>query len=89
VRHAQQIVAELMSSLDVTVWSGAHDLASLYTYLLTELISARVRPDTDRLRAAGTIVADLRGAWFTAGQELAGVGGPVDRVPVTSGAWVS
>jgi flagellar protein FliS len=89
VRHAQQIVAELMSSLDVTVWSGAHDLASIYGYLIIEFIAAHRRPDAARLRATGVIVADLRSAWFTAAQKLAQAGTPADRVPVTSGAWVS
>ncbi len=89
LRHAQRIVAELMTSLDTSAWSGAEDLASLYGYLLRELISANAEPDAIRLRAAGRIVADLRSSWFAAGQELAETAAPAPRVAVVSGAWVS
>ncbi len=35
--HAQDIVAELLSSLDVDAWEGGPGLASLYRWLLREL----------------------------------------------------
>ena len=41
--HAQEIVAELMVSLDSrTRWDGGEQLMSIYRYLLTELIGASV-----------------------------------------------
>jgi flagellar protein FliS len=68
--HAQQIVAELLGSLNTEAWPGAHDLASLYSYLLRELIEAVVSPHLGRLEAAGKIVCDLRSSWQEAEVQL-------------------
>jgi flagellar secretion chaperone FliS len=68
--HGQQIVTELLTSLDRTVWTGAEDLADLYRYLLMGLIEARTAPDARRLRALGVIVGDLRSAWSQAATAL-------------------
>ena len=43
--HAQDIVAELRSSLKVDVWSGAAALGSLYDWLLNQLMLANTRRD--------------------------------------------
>ncbi|MFF5295633.1 flagellar export chaperone FliS [Paractinoplanes globisporus] len=61
--HAQEIVLELRTSLDVEAWSGAPALANLYGYLLTELIGANIARDTDRVAACRTLVEPLRDAW--------------------------
>lgn len=61
--HAQEIVLELRTSLDVEAWSGAPALASLYGYLLTELIGANIGRDADRVAACRTLVEPLRDAW--------------------------
>lgn len=61
--HAQEIIIELHSSLDVESWSGAPGLASLYTYLLTELIGANIAKDADRVASCRTMVEPLRDAW--------------------------
>jgi flagellar protein FliS len=61
--HAQEIVLELRTSLDVEAWSGAPALANLYGYLLTELIGANIARDTDRVTACRTLVEPLRDAW--------------------------
>jgi flagellar secretion chaperone FliS len=87
VRHAQQIVAELLSSLDSSVWAGADDLAAIYGYLLTELIGCNTEPDPERLRSVGAIVADLRSSWHEAGQQIAS--GPARPASLSAfGAWV-
>jgi flagellar protein FliS len=70
LQHAQQIVAELLGSLDVTAWSGAADLASLYSYLLRELIGEVIEPLPGRLAAATRIVSDLRLSWQQAEAQL-------------------
>lgn len=88
IRHAQQIVAELMSSLDASTWSGADNLAALYGFVLTELIATNADPDPVRLRAVGAIVSDLRQSWFDAAQILANEAAPSTRVAATAGAWV-
>lgn len=71
LQHAQQIVAELLGSLDQTAWAGAGDLASLYGYLLRELIAENGEPRPGRLALIGKIVSDLRATWQQAAEQLA------------------
>lgn len=70
--HAQDIVGELASTLDVSAWDGAKQLLSVYTYLLTELISANVAGDADRTAACRALVEPLRDAWHQAAAPLTG-----------------
>lgn len=71
LQHAQQIVAELLGSLDQNAWSGAADLAALYGYLLRELIAESGEPRPGRLPLISKIVADLRATWQQAAEQLA------------------
>jgi flagellar protein FliS len=64
--HAQDIVLELRTSLDLTVWDGAQGLSDLYTYLHGELITANVRRDAARIASCRSLVEPLRDAWRTA-----------------------
>jgi flagellar secretion chaperone FliS len=66
ITHAQEIVLELRTSLDVEAWTGAPGLASLYGWLLTELIGANIARDADRVAACRTLVEPLRDAWSEA-----------------------
>jgi flagellar secretion chaperone FliS len=61
--HAQDIVAELLSSLDQSAWDGGPRLASLYVWLLKELSGAIVTCDADRTAACRACVEPLRDAW--------------------------
>lgn len=61
--HAQQIISELRTSLDVTAWDGAAGLADLYGFLYTELVSANMGKDAGRIAACREIVEPLRDAW--------------------------
>jgi len=61
--HAQEIVLELRTSLDVDAWSGAPALANLYGWMLTELIGANIGRDADRVAACRALVEPLRDAW--------------------------
>jgi flagellar protein FliS len=70
LQHAQQIVAELLGSLDRTAWSGAADLAALYGYLLTELIAEAGESRPGRLALISRIVSDLRATWQQAAEQL-------------------
>jgi len=72
LQHGQQIVAELLGSLDATAWAGAGNLASLYSYLLRELIGEVVEPQPGRLAAITKIVSDLRASWQQAEAQLQG-----------------
>jgi flagellar protein FliS len=61
--HAQEIILELRTTLDTSVWSGGPGLASLYGFLLTELIGANVRGDADQVAACRSLIEPLRDAW--------------------------
>lgn len=63
LQHAQQIVLELRTSLDTSAWSGGPALASLYTYLHAELVSANLEKCPVRLTACREIVEPLHAAW--------------------------
>ncbi|WP_182112588.1 MULTISPECIES: flagellar export chaperone FliS [unclassified Actinotalea] len=70
--HAQDIVGELASTLDVSAWDGAQQLLSIYTFLLTELVSANVSGDADRTAACRALVEPLADAWHQAAAQLGG-----------------
>jgi len=61
--HAQDIVSELRSSLDLSAWDGAAGLAQLYGFLFTRLIKANVANDADLVAECRAVVAPLRDAW--------------------------
>jgi flagellar protein FliS len=63
LNHAQEIILELRTTLDVDAWAGAPGLANLYGFLLTELIGANVARDADRVAACRALVEPLRDAW--------------------------
>jgi flagellar protein FliS len=61
--HAQEIVLELRTSLDTTVWDAAQGLSDLYTWLHAELMAANIKRDTARIATCLGIVEPLRDAW--------------------------
>lgn len=61
--HAQDIILELRASLDLTAWDGAARLASIYTFLLAELIAANVGADPARVAGCRVLVEPLLDAW--------------------------
>jgi flagellar protein FliS len=63
ITHAQEIILELRTTLDLEAWSGAPGLASLYGFLLTELIGANIARDADRVAACRSLIEPLRDAW--------------------------
>jgi flagellar protein FliS len=69
--HAQDIVAELQSSLKVDAWDGGERLMALYTYVSSALIAANVQRDTARIRESITLLEPLRQAWHQAAGKLA------------------
>ncbi|MGQ0632576.1 MAG: flagellar export chaperone FliS [Sporichthyaceae bacterium] len=80
--HAQDIVAELASSLRVGSWPGAEALASLYGFLHSELVRANLSGDPARTDAVGDLIAPLAEAWRIAAVEVtaqAGLAAAVER----------
>jgi flagellar protein FliS len=70
LQHAQEIVAELMVSLQPEGWDGGEQLMAIYTYLLSELIGASAHGDAERAQACRDLVLPLADAWHTAADEL-------------------
>jgi flagellar secretion chaperone FliS len=70
--HAQDIVVELQSSLDVTIWEGGRGLQELYRYLYSELIKANIHKDKTKVGVCLRIVEPLRDAWHEAALLAAG-----------------
>jgi flagellar protein FliS len=77
LNHAQEIILELRTTLNVEAWSGAPGLASLYGFLLTELIGANIARDADRVAACRGIVEPLRDTWREAAAMAATHAAPV------------
>jgi flagellar secretion chaperone FliS len=71
LNHAQEIVLELRSSLQVDAWEGGPRLAALYTWLYSELVQANVKGDRNRVEACRQVVEPLRDAWRQAAASLA------------------
>ncbi|HET8615246.1 MAG TPA: flagellar export chaperone FliS [Actinomycetales bacterium] len=67
--HAQEILAELLSSLDQGAWDGGPRLAAVYTWLLKEVSGAVVSGDAERTAECRRCVEPLRDAWSTAATE--------------------
>jgi flagellar secretion chaperone FliS len=71
LHHAQDIVLELRSSLQVDAWESGPRLAALYSWLLGELVQANVKADRNRVASCLQVVEPLRDAWRQAAASLA------------------
>jgi flagellar protein FliS len=81
--HAMEVLAELQASLDVSAGGPAENLASIYTFLLRELVSARCG-ETERIAAVREIVSGLREAWAQAAEAVSAT-----AAAAPGAAWVS
>ena len=66
VQHAQDILAELLTSLDQGAWDGGPGLAGLYAWMIAELTRANVGADAGKLAACRDMAQQLREAWAEA-----------------------
>ncbi|MET0934142.1 MAG: flagellar export chaperone FliS [Mycetocola sp.] len=78
--HAQDIVAELSSSLKIDAWDGAPALFGLYTYVSGLLITANIDRNVAHTRECASVLEPLRQVWYVAAAEL-----PVER-PAMAGS---
>jgi flagellar protein FliS len=69
--HAQEIVAELHDSLDLSQWAPGAALAELYRFVHSELVAANLAKDPSRVDTCVRIVTPLRDTW----REAAGIVG--------------
>lgn len=77
--HAQEIVLELAGSLRQDEWSGAAALASLYTFMHSELVRANVAGDPTRTADVRALVEPLAEAWRAAAIEVSVASAPAER----------
>jgi flagellar protein FliS len=63
LQHAQDIILELRTSLDVEAWDGARGLSDLYTWVYGELVAANIKRDAGRIASCRSLVEPLRDAW--------------------------
>jgi flagellar protein FliS len=80
LQHAQDILAELLSSLDQDAWDGGPGLAGLYAWMIAELTRANVGADAGKVAACRDMAQQLRDAWAEAATA---------STPATSGGVVT
>jgi flagellar protein FliS len=85
VDHAQDIVSELMNSLDRDAWEGGAALMDLYAFLVSELLGVRGAGDADTVVACRELVAPLADAWHQAAELVAE---PAPAAPAASSGAV-
>lgn len=68
--HAQDIVAELTSSLDRDAWDGADGLLGVYNFASRALIYANTHRDIASTRLCITLLEPLRQTWHEAAAAL-------------------
>ena len=71
--HAQDIVAELGSSLRPDEFEGGAQLAAIYNYLLSRLVQANVRRDAAATAESLTLATQICDTWRTAALQAAAV----------------
>jgi flagellar protein FliS len=64
--NAISIILELQATLNVEIWSGGQALHDIYTWLISELMKARIRGEAERVAACVELVTPLRDAWHEA-----------------------
>jgi flagellar protein FliS len=68
--HAQDIIDELVGSLNVKVWDGGENLLAIYQYVRSTLVSANVNRDVKGTQEALARVEPLAAAWREATQSV-------------------
>ena len=64
--HAQDILIELLASLDMSAGDLAQQLADLYQYMYQRLVHANVHKDGSAVREVQRLLVPIRTAWSTA-----------------------
>lgn len=69
--HAQEIVTELSTSLDVDRCPGGSNLMAVYDWLFGELVQANVKRDAGVTRGCLSIATQVAGIWHEAAAHAA------------------
>jgi flagellar protein FliS len=70
IDHACDIFTELLSTLDGGAWAGAGDLARIYSWMVGQIISARVKGDAALVGPVHELVMQLGSAWHEVAESL-------------------
>jgi len=89
LRHADQIVAELASSLKVDAWDGADGLLQLYTYVTDLIVTANIEREPAGVREAISLIEPLRETWHEAAAMLPADGAEAARIAAGPAARAS
>jgi flagellar protein FliS len=73
--HAQEIVDELYTTLDVKQWPAGEKLLTIYRTVAGELLTANITKDVERVRTCRALLTPLRDAWREAAGTV-GAGAP-------------
>jgi len=84
--HAQDLVAEMVSMLDLDAWEHSGSLVALYDYLLRLLAVANMAKDTGLVAEAQRIVGELGAAFRFAAEQPAGPGADANVATGAGGA---
>ena len=71
LEHAREIIVELLTTLEAG-WDGAGDLARIYAWMTSQIITAQVRNDAELLGTVHALVMQLGEAWHQAADALEG-----------------
>lgn len=81
LQHAQDIVSELLGTLDIRQWEGGKTLQGLYLHLFSALIAANGSKDLADIKECRDIIDPLRMAWHEAAMSLAQESVPAPGAP--------
>ncbi len=83
LRHAQDLIAEMVAMLDVTAWEHAPALLSVYDYLLRRLAQANVLKDAAAVREARHLISEI-GEGFRGAAEIVVAASATVETPATA-----
>ena len=69
--HAQQIVDELSTALDVDTCPAGNELRSLYQFITDELVEANIQKSTQHATTAHRVAEEISAMFAAAAQEQA------------------
>ena len=77
---AQDIVGELIASLDPEGFDGGQQLLGLYTFMYGELLDANVSKSKAKVMGVRSLVEPLAETWRQAAQQMAAPNSPTDQL---------
>lgn len=63
IGHAQEILLELAATLDIDAWPDGEPLRRLYLWMVSELWTARLSKQADKVTECRQLIEPLRDTW--------------------------